>query len=872
MKKFRFISAALVSAFVFLAVGCQKEISSNDEIYRPLGSKIVFTVSTEYDNGVATKAEYSGVVSTSNSRERIDWVDGDPIKIVYNGEAESYTVDGDPSAVDASSKAAITGNLVWKVGPHTFKALYPDNTYGSISEDGVVTGSIPADQSVTASDLKTVNGVQKYQPHTASYGFMVGYKYIDDASTVSTVELPFKPAFTTFEFKLKGQAASSSKVTKAVLSSVEGTDGADMTGGFHFTITEGNDSGATWGTVSVESGSGRSITVEFPSGGVDIPTDGYLDFSFLTLPINQKGLSLTLFYADNTTLVLRLKDGMSAGNPDSGSWHEFTGGQKYVITNDYVPIIEYTFGTLSDVSVDYTGGSRSMASAFVSYKSKGAVNEAVSFTLEYSEDGTNWSTDAPSWLTPGSIDTGGSVTGQPIALTVGHQANSWVDPHPAALRANGTYTEAHDLSTDNVATGVTVARTTANCYVVDRPGLYKFPLVYGNGVQGGSNTLSAYRGREGLDGSWVTPHGVDGYLGYFKDHNDNYITSPYIVTQQSGVTLSARWILQDVNGLVTDIGLTGSGEDTYLTFNVPSETINQGNAILAVVDESNKQIVWSWHIWVTDEDLTQTKAASGSNQLAPVNIGWCDAKQEIYLARTCYVRATQDVTGTVVTGTVTQTPYEYNPGGDCPYYQWGRKDPLQASMDGSSNIDKQYYYQQSKYQPKHGQEGGVSLGTAIRNPHIHYNTGSGNGDWCSTTYYNLWSSTLYDSFSEGGARDRINSRAKTKTIYDPSPVGYRVPSLDAWSSFTLSNTQWVVINGNRGRTYGSGEDPLFLPCSGVRSHTTGELGNVGHIAYYWSTYPYNQNIGYSLEFAGGNMAILQDYNRTFGFPVRPIKE
>lgn len=39
--------------------------------------------------------------------------------------------------------------------------------------------------------------------------------------------------------------------------------------------------------------------------------------------------------------------------------------------------------------------------------------------------------------------------------------------------------------------GNSISQTTANCYVVSKPGIYKFPLVFGNALKNGSvNSLS----------------------------------------------------------------------------------------------------------------------------------------------------------------------------------------------------------------------------------------------------------------------------------------------------------------------------------------------------------------------------------------------
>lgn len=498
--------------------------------------------------------------------------------------------------------------------------------------------------------------------------------------------------------------------------------------------------------------------------------------------------------------------------------------------------VDFEFGTdngsgyfvgLNDAEVEYTGGDGSLSANFVSYKTDGTTEEPVPFTLEYSEDGgTTWNTSAPSWLTPGTIDLGGSTTGQPVIYTAAHQVDTWENPHPGNLRANGTHTEAFDLSKYNVATNsITDKSRTANCYVVDRPGSYKFPLVYGNGIDWEKNPTTginedAYRSREGVTGAYRPDSdtgvetnsnytGMDEiywsfYIGRFRDHLDQYITSPYIATQQSGKSLTATLVWEDVQGLVTDVQLSGSGEDTYLTFRVPSETIDQGNALVAVLADG--KIAWSWHIWVTEEDLTVGKAVPSGYLLAPVNLGWCDGKEEYYAPRTCLVRATQEGTGNTYTATFTQTGDNPKFLGNNPFYEWGRKDPMQAGNGNLENQEPKTYYPFSEaYAPQSVLEK-TTLGGSIQNPFVFYSAfGQITASWCSTDYINLWSNNFK------GIQNIQTLATVSKTVYDPSPVGYHVPPVAAFDGFTTSNLLFRRENGIPGWFY---DNSLLFPVTG----------------------------------------------------------
>ena len=219
--------------------------------------------------------------------------------------------------------------------------------------------------------------------------------------------------------------------------------------------------------------------------------------------------------------------------------------------------IDFVLGTLSDVTVTYPGGDGSLSPSFASYKTSdgGATKTAVPFTLEYSEDGgATWTTTAPSWLSsaPAGGVHAGSTTGESMAVTVSPQVNSAVDEHHVTLSAASRAKTDFDLSLVDVSTfswtggSPGSARRTANCYVVQGSGTYKFPLVYGNGVKNGSVNESAFRAKAGVDATDYRPDdGATNFLGRFKDHRDQNITSPYIATQQSGKAMGAVLVWQE---------------------------------------------------------------------------------------------------------------------------------------------------------------------------------------------------------------------------------------------------------------------------------------------------------------------------------------
>jgi uncharacterized protein (TIGR02145 family) len=97
---------------------------------------------------------------------------------------------------------------------------------------------------------------------------------------------------------------------------------------------------------------------------------------------------------------------------------------------------------------------------------------------------------------------------------------------------------------------------------------------------------------------------------------------------------------------------------------------------------------------------------------------------------------------------------------------------------------------------------------------------------------------------------------------NPCPSGYRLPTdteLDA------ERASWSSQNN-----LGAFASPLKLPVAGYRFNINGSLFNVGTFGYYWSSTVSSTN-SRSLYFYSSN-AIMNNYNRAFGFSVRCLKD
>ena len=180
------------------------------------------------------------------------------------------------------------------------------------------------------------------------------------------------------------------------------------------------------------------------------------------------------------------------------------------------------------------------------------------------------------------------------------------------------------------------------------------------------------------------------------------------------------------------------------------------------------------------------------------NLGWVDGKEVYYNSRDLNFVFTQEYSGLQGTLKVHQTgaAFDYKDVGST-YYQWGRKDPLVA-LRNWSNVKASDYRLHETSDPKYKYTvgtGTVSLGTAIQNPNIFYTrTPQSYIDWLDTPNHSLWDA----SSSGGGTNERDNKKTSVKTIYDPSPRGYKVPVPRAFSVLVNNGTSSTVggtLNG-----------------------------------------------------------------------------
>ena len=389
---------------------------------------------------------------------------------------------------------------------------------------------------------------------------------------------------------------------------------------------------------------------------------------------------------------------------------------------------------------------------------------------------------APSWLS--LVETKSIKTD---VFTFAYSANMGNIRHAEFILEDESGNEVSQFSivqkryiVENSAEAINLSASgTANCYIVSEEGWYKFNAsVKGNGVEPLGDVVSAE-----------------------------------VVWESFGTNVAPK-----VGDLVQSVVLS----EDYLYFRTP-DVLNEGNALIAVRDNDGN-ILWSWHIWFTDQPQGQVYY-NNAGTMMDRNLG-----------------ATSATPGDV--------------GALGLLYQWGRKDPFLGSSSISSSTLAKSTITWPSAVSSDSSNGTIEYATA------HPTTFITGGDW----YYTGDDST---------DNTRWTTSSNDKSVYDPCPSGWRVPdggSNGIWSKAGFADTPYD--NTNKGFSFSiSSPSTTWYPASGYRSYNQGSLSNVGYDGYYWSASP-DRSFAYYLYFDNDgyvNPAKLHGFH-AYGQSVRCLQE
>ena len=315
-----------------------------------------------------------------------------------------------------------------------------------------------------------------------------------------------------------------------------------------------------------------------------------------------------------------------------------------------------------------------------------------------------------------------------------------------------------------------------------------------------------------------------------------------------------------------------------MKFHISSSDIKQGNAVLAIKNSS--QILWSWHIWVTALDVysTQTVTSTYSSRtqtfnFMPVPLGWYSASKTVN-PKTYTFSVKQEGSGKTANGTVTQAGQTGSASGTCTFYQWGRKDPFPPSNSLNENNNNKTVYKYDAignstisncWSQSNAQ---APIATSILNPSTFY---YGRNNWCNQTSNELW--------NVSNTATSVNFNSVTKSVYDPSPAGFRLPETAAFTGFTvkgenvsISSSKGTWSSSTYGCTFTTNSVKTYWQACGLRSDASGSLINIGSNGWYWSAGPESNDYGRCLQFYSSRVKPQSSRLRATGCSVRPVSE
>ena len=599
------------------------------------------------------------------------------------------------------------------------------------------------------------------------------------------------------------------------------------------------------------------------------------NYTFYMIPQQLTGLVTAYVHCtDGTTITVPLKGEWKAGTTRTYKLSQTSSAWHYTLTQTSPSAAAYDQTTTGNYGI-------------TSYREDPATHQqqAVAWkVVGYSVDGgTTYTTNKPAWLTSLSKTEGdGGTAADQGTATLTKDVTDLLAKRNKELKdatALGSAGAPYDLSLHNVQ-GATIARSTANSYVISAPGHYRIPLVYGNAIENGNNNPSSYQTSN--TGTYI--------LSNFQDHAGHAIDNPWIEKTHGGANASvdgAEVVWADAADLVHSPSIVHVGGEGFLDFEVTAADIQSGNAVVAVTKGSgaSKTVLWSWHLWFAPKDALN-KIPVTNHQGVVYNftkeaLGWKPTQwsgSTYTSARTVKVKVVQTIkNGGVAQETViniTQNPGNVRKGATT-LYQFGRKDAF-PGVDASKLAANSHFTENAG--------DNMSITNNIQNPDKFYIYGS--SLWTNYGYYNLWSAdnTVTGGYNQG------NDNPVVKTVYDPCPVGFKMPANNAFTGFTttgLNSTsqselnvdgtddwqQWTNNFGHNFWTNSSKTATINFPASGLRNYNDGSLDYVGGSGYSWSAVPSNRSSnGCYLGFYSGNVYPLLNFTRAYGFAVRAVSE
>jgi len=490
---------------------------------------------------------------------------------------------------------------------------------------------------------------------------------------------------------------------------------------------------------------------------------------------------------------------------------------------------------------DYSSGTKVASYMPVTWDIAGysETGAADSYVVPASKPASlSWLTDFRGVLNADThYDGGNNAT---ASYTVAGQTMALSSTHDEVLSGNPTTGDSQvDLSTTYpYANGETHSKEPANCYIINRIGTYKFPLVYGNMTADNNEQKACFKDHRGTT---ITKYQIKEQIGANTNPESSHSNGEYVWSRPGfsniGIegTLRAVLLWQDRKGFISSVVLNESqGDEGEIQFQVGTSV--PANAVIALQarkvatyasGEWNSSSVhtygewetlWTWHIWMTDEvyrnegtsdensydayfvngskkmneagkyikddhiaTLQDYETPATTYKILPVNLGWVPDNDNFgrYKSRKVWIKLIQSTSNQETIVTITQHARQELYTGTGTVYQWGRPTAFPAVRNLAGTVRPIYDIDNKDITTKFVLAQSANGGDAIANP-----------------YGVLQWETNANSWFDVNSSDYVNGNAMwsstTKTVYDPCPPGFRVPPADVFKVF--SKTGATVVN------------------------------------------------------------------------------
>ena len=744
------------------------------------GQKATFTSS---DSWITSITDDNGTVSYKVSRNTTGSSRSGKITVKYGDQSNVFTITQSAASLTLSSSSeTCTYASVSKSFSITIPNRQSDLAVSVKSNVTWITGVSESSGTVSYAVAENNSGSSRTGKITVTYAgvskeFTVTQSY--SATSLSLSPTSASHDYTSNTYTFKYTISNPREGQKATVSTTDSwiTGVTDNNGTVSYTVAENNSGSSRTGTITVAyAGVSKDFTVSQSYSAVSLslsPTSASHDYTSGTYTFNytvsnpREGQKATVSTSDSWITGVSESNGtVSYAVAENNSGLSRTG--KITVSYAGVSIAFTVTQTYSASSISFTPTSADHDYTCATYTFKYAISNP-----REGQEATASTSDT--WIS-GVILNDGTVSYTVSENKSGSSRTGKITVTYAGVSKVFLVVQMdkpEDLSVNG----------TANSYIVSNAGSYCFKSVKGNS----STSVGTVSSVEVLWESFGTS------------------TTP------------------SVGDLIKSVSYKNG--DIY--FNTAT-TFKEGNAVIAAKNSSGT-ILWSWHIWFTDQPEEQVYY-NNAGTMMDRNLG-----------------ATSATPGDV--------------GALGLLYQWGRKDPFLGSSSISSSSPAKSTTTWPSAVSTSSSTGTVSYVT--EHPTTFVYASSSPYDWHYLYRYNsLWPTS-----------------SSSKSIYDPCPVGWRVPdggdngvwskALGSSSGFTDTSLYNSSKEGmNLSGKFGSASI-IWYPASGSRGSSLSGAGDFGR---YWSASP-NWEKSYYLRLSyNGSVALTYANDRALGQSVRCIRE